>query len=355
MRFAVVLLGVVLAVVLLLVPSIGTPITDIQIRITTDEEANVDIWVNGVNLDDKIDQLEKDVQDLYDRLTRVKVTFYDFVVYSAYKDKLMKSYDLAISTLFSKLQRTNDTEEKERIIERIVVIMDKQRKVEAMTDRLLLKVLSDLKAEEVEYPELGWWDIYGEHRSFDEVVKPYKPVDLRITDCYSEIGKSHVVRGGDIVIEGLVCGYGIASTEHVKAYLLDPESGKKEKSLASTEVGENLTTWNNVRIEWIAPAKFRLIINTRDLYSGMKIVRFEYGNDSVSVPFIVLEPYIKAEKIGNFLLIRTNIPAVVVKYNNVTQVYSVLNHKRYVYVGNVTTPITVQGYNTYSFVKVQVN
>ena len=354
MKKLAVVLGFV-ALALLLVPSIGKPITDIQIRITTDEEANVDIWVNGVNLDDKIDQLEKDVQDLYDRLTKVRVTVYDFVIYTTYKERLMKAYDLAISTLFSRLQRINDTEEKERVIGQIIAIMNKQRKVEAMTNKLLLKVLSDLKAEEAEYPELGWWDVYGEHKSFEDVVKPYEPVDLRITDCYSEIGRSHVVRGGNITIEGLVYEYGTVSSKPVRIFLLDPESGEKEKHLISAEVGENRTSWSNVRIEWITPAKFRLSINTKEMYPGMKVIRLEYDDNNVSVPFVVLKPYIEAERFGNFLLIRTNIPAVVVEYNDVTQVHNILNHKKYVYVGNVTTPITVQGYNAYSFVSVQAN
>ena len=144
------------------------------------------------------------------------------------------------------------------------------------------------------------------------------------------------------------------SNRLVKIYLTDPESGEKEKLLTFVEVGENRSS-ADAKIEWISPAKFRLSIDTRDMYSGMKVVRFEYEDYNVSTPFVVLEPYIKAEKFGNFLLIRTNIPTIVVRYDNVTQVHNVLNHKKYVYIGNVTTPVIVQGYNAYSFVRVQVN
>lgn len=321
--------------------------------IDTDNETPINVFINGISLNDKIDQLEKDVQDLYNRLSSITITIYDYLIFNEYRARLQSVYDNAFYALYSKLLLTNKTEEKEEIIGKIAEILKKKKMLEKMEDSMLMKLLTDLrKGEEVvSYPELGWWDIYNEHHGFEDTdLKPYEPVDFRLTDCYSEIGKSHVVRGGDIVIEGVIYRYGVVGNDRIKVYLTDPESGEKERLIVVSEIGYNKTL-DNVKVEWLTPTVFRITIDTKDMSPGLKKVTVKFEDYKVYCTFKVLEPYIKAEKVGRFVVVYTNIPAISVKYNGTVQTYKVPNHHIYVYVGNVTK-VTVEGANDYNFVRV---
>ena len=287
-----------------LIPSFATtsPVKHItvQVEITSNStHIPVNIYVNGMNLNNRVNDLQNAFDSLVNDMMKTKMTVVDFLYMTQLKDKLLKAYD----DLLMKLLTSNKTSPKE-----ISNILSKREAVQAKADALLIRMLSSISStKHHETRSLGWYDMFGNHKSFMDTEPINYPVDLRITDCYSSIGKSAVLKGGTIYITGFLYTYGMTVSNGFKVKLIDPETNSKPELLFTTGQDENCTGVK-ASLKWKTPSSFVISINTSDMPCGLKQVDISYQNYTVSCQFYVIKPYIHIQKFGHYMRIVTNYP-----------------------------------------------
>ena len=262
------------------------------------------VYVNGMNLNNKVNDLQNEFDSLVNDMMKTKMTVVDFLYMTQLKDKLLKAYD----DLLVKLLTSNKTSPKE-----ISNIINKREAVQAKADALLIRMLSSISSssEHHETKSLGWYDMFGNHRAFTDTELINYPIDLRITDCYSSIGRSAVLKGGTIYITGFLYTYGTTVSDGFKVKLIDPETNSKPELLLSTGQGENCTG-TKASLKWRTSSSFVISINTSDMPCGLNEVDISYRSYTVSCQFYVIKPYIHIQKFGQYTRITTNYPELVV-------------------------------------------
>ena len=290
-----------------LIPSFATtattgPVKHITVQVevaSNNTHIPVNVYVDGMNLKNKVNDLQNAFDSLVNDMMKTKMTVVDFLYMTQLKDKLLKAYD----DLLMKLLTSNKTNTKE-----IYNILNKREAVQAKADALLINMLSSIyPTKHHETRSLGWYDMFGNHKSFacSELIN--YPIDLRITDCYSSIGKSAVLKGGTVYITGFLYTYGTTVSNGFKVKLTDPETNSKPELLFATGQGDNVTG-TIASLVWTTPSEFRIAINTSNMPCGLKQIDISYQNCTVSCQFYVIKPYIHIQKFGHYMRIETNYP-----------------------------------------------
>jgi len=289
------------------------PVKHVTVTVDTvmnDTRTQVNIFVNGVNIDDRIDELQSEYQMLYDEMIKGKMGISDYMMLSKIRNELINLYNTKIA---SAMQSGNVSEVRK--------IADMESRLLEMHDDVVTKLAYDISQQENnKYVDRGWFDIYGNHRDFgDAEYLVNDEFEFRLDDCKSEIGRSAVLQGGTIKIYGTISLYNWGTTKHLKVILADPDSRVKPQTIISTELGEDASS-EFARIHWIYPTQFVIEINTTEMVPGLKRIDVKFDGYVVSCVFEVIRPYINTEKVGQFVKIYTNYPELQVKSGNTTKV-----------------------------------
>ena len=245
-----------LAVLMLATPAMAA------VKLTVITSGRTFVFVNGVSL--------KKYDELAEKLTRERIGLKELAAFFLLKDKL---YRAVLEALADAIRR-GDSRNASKYVSEL-------GRIEGEADMVLLKFLESTSEEET---GMGWFDIYGNHRSFnctDYYINP--EFDFRLTDCRSDVGRSVVERGGTLIVSGVLMDRrGIGGPLVVK--LVDPDDGRVT-TLLYDQIGESKPGWR-CNISWIG-CDFLLKVNTTGLRPGVKELVFEYGNYSVSCCFRV--------------------------------------------------------------------
>jgi len=278
----------------------------VSMSVVVDYEDNrtpVNVFVNGINLDDKIDELESQYYSLARALDRLRLTVADYVMFAEVKNRLLKAYDEKLAEV------AGNASEVKRLLE-------KREATELQADRLMIRILSSLGGIS-KTTDRGWIDIYGNHRDFDDPEYVINPdFDFRLTDCRSSIGRSAVLIGDELVVKGVLYLAGWSTTRELKVYLIDPESNEPRDLVAYAPQGQNVS-FGDASIEWLTPSVFVVRIRTDGMLPGLKQVDVEFEGYTVSCTFVVVKPFIVKQEFGNYTRIVTNYPAIVVNGSKV--------------------------------------
>ena len=267
----------------------------LQIFVQTSRSMPTAVYVNEENFKEKLDRLENQYNELYANMRSIKANLNDYLYLSLFGLKIVKAYDRAI---LDALRSGNVSE--------AVKLMQKRDLFEQKNLMILLNALSS-RASKITYSPMGWFDSAGNHHNFGDYILLGENYAFEVTDCYSAIGKSHVLKGDKITIKGFI--YRPQTTgEEFKVILIDPHG--KRVLLWDGSVGENYTT-RNFAIRW-SWCYFNITIDTKDMTCGLKQVDLVSGNDTVSVQFVVVKPYLKVYHYDGWTEIVTNRPSVVV-------------------------------------------
>jgi len=308
------LIGVVVAICMSTgaLGDVPPPVKHVTVTVDTvmnDTRTQVNVFVNGVNIDDEIDELQSEYQMLYDEMIKGKMGIADYMMLSKIRNELINLFNTKI---VSAIQSGNVSEVRK--------IADMESRLLEMHDDVVTKLAYDVSQQESEYVDRGWFDIYGNHRNFgDAEYLVNDEFEFRLDDCKSEIGRSAVLQGGTIKIYGTISLYNWGTTKHLKVILADPDSGLSPQTIISTELGEDASS-EFARMHWIYPTQFVIEINTTEMVPGLKRVDVKFDGYVVSCVFEVIRPYINTEKVGQFVKIYTNYPELQVKSGNTTKV-----------------------------------
>ncbi len=295
-------------IVLLVLACIGlASAKSLQISITTNRTAPTSVVVNGMNFNNEINKLQNEYNQLAETLATTKASLNDYLYLTLFGIKVVKAYDLAIVNAL----KNNDTAKALQLIQ----------KRDALEQKNLIILLQALtrKVPATKYPSLGWFDTAGDHHDFSDVILMDKNYDFRITDCYSNIGESHVLKGCVIHVMGFLYEPSRTGSEF-KIVLIDPHG--KKLLLWDGSVGENFTT-PDLTITWNGCC-FNITLNTSSMTLGLKQLNLINGNDTVSVQFVVVKPYLKVYHYNGWTEIVTNRPTIKVDGKTVHPVNGVL-------------------------------
>jgi len=297
----------VLALLVLCIGIASATVVTMQVSVNDNKTIPlVNVFVNGINLDNKVKNLESEYDQLYNYLMNTKVTIADLMMFVHLKYKLLESLDRMI---------VNGIKEGKNVTDLIM----KKRMIEAKSDALMLRILSGLMSGK-KSTDMGWFDNYGNHRSFGEVMI-LRPNEVRLTDCSSREGRSVVVKGDSIKISGFVYFNGATNKELV-VKLTDPYTGRTETVIGS-ELGQNVSN-AEASIVWPTKNGFVITLNTSGMTLGLKQVSITFGNYTAYCQFVVEKPYIKEIHVGDMLRIQTNYPYLIVDGKKVSVVDGVL-------------------------------
>jgi len=281
-----------------------------EVTVTTNNTYTpVTVVVNGINLNNKVSTLEDEYNQLYNTLMKTKIGVLDYIYFSQLEDKVIKAIH---QKLIEALKNGNYTT--------VEKLLKDEYEVNQKSRMLLLHLLTYLTEQKYnEYPSLGWFDIYGNHRSFNPTDYYINPnFDFRITNCYSSLGQSVVVHGGSIKITGVLYLGGNTTNQRLIVKLVDPESGKKPQILVSSALGENMTGFN-AKIEWLSPSYFVITINTTSMDLGQKEVILKFGEYKVATQFVVVPGVLNIQKFGEWYRVTTTYPRLELVYRDGTK------------------------------------
>jgi len=347
---------------------------NMEIWVYVNTTGNVVVYVNGVPLDDRINDLETKYDSLENYMNSVESDVYDYITLTEMRDRLVNLHRFYISVLqdeLSKLNESKDGKKIEAIQQEINEHMRAIDEVYAQADEMLVNILlrfQDRLNSQQEFSYDGWYDQYGNFHHFKEVDDHFVTDKVfRIIDCYSAIGQSKVLRGDWITIEGYNSyGEGVASTAKQYLNFFDPISGKTTKRIYY--LGEELNA-KDFKVSW-EDNKFTIKLRMdKDVKEGMKQITLvrdipDCGSEcpkKVSVTFEVVEPYIKLiiPKVyagQPFAIgVETNLPQAVVKVDG--KEYTVGSGRSHIYIEPVYSNFTVEasGVRQFDWVKTVTN
>ena len=296
------------AVLLLALVCIGlASAKSLQIYISTNRTAPTSVVVNGMNFHNEINKLQNEYDQLSKALATTKASLNDYLYLTLFGMKVVKAYDIAIINAL----KNNDTA-------KALELIQKRDALEQKNLVILLQALTR-KVPATKYQSLGWFDTAGDHHDFSDVVLMDENYDFRVTDCYSSIGESHVLKGGVIHITGFLYEPSKIG-DSFKIVLIDPHG--KKLLLWDGSVGENFTS-PELNVTWNGCC-FNITLNTSSMTLGLKQLDLISGNDTVSVQFVVVKPYLKVYHYDGWTEIVTNRPTVKVDGKIVHPVNGVL-------------------------------
>jgi len=325
------------ALLLLLIAGItgATNVMKVWLNINADD---VSVYLNGLPLDDEIN----DLRDKYDALSNyielVDSDVYDYILLNEIKSRLLSKHIQAISYLQQELM-TNESlsdEEKQLIISKIREHNSDMLNIQNDADNKLIKILLRYERrinEGEDFSYGGYYDVNGNFRHFKEEDDRYTRDDVfRITNCYSELGISKVLQGGWITIEGINSyGIGVSSNSKMKVIYFDPVKGD-EKTYAF-ENGDNLN-YSDTSIRWIGNAFILKLKIDKDTI-GMKqvtIKRFLNGGgeeEEISVVFDVIRPNLNVFTVSQngkvVVSVNTNLNKIKISYGDEDKTIRTIN------------------------------
>jgi len=292
-------------------------------------QTHVLVFVNGVSLNDRIDELENQYRVVSNHLKQIDSNVYDYILLNEMKSRLITVHQYAIQALQREIA-INDSlteEQKEAILAEIAKHNTEILKVQNDADSILINILmryQKMVAEKEEFSYGGYHDVYGDFRYFKEVDDEYPTENVfRITDCYSELGRSKVLQGGWITIKG-ISSYGTLSTSRgIDVIYYDPATGVEKKYLNLNRGLLNEIKYPDFIIKWdknVFEIKLKIDENTPEGMKQVTISRIgaDGKSESVKVVFDVVKPQLKVHattyngKIAT--TIQTNLNKVIVEY-----------------------------------------
>jgi len=292
-------------------------------------QTHVLVFVNGVSLNDRIDELENQYRVVSNHLKQIDSNVYDYILLNEMKSRLITVHQYAIQALQREIA-INDSlteEQKEAILAEIAKHNTEILKVQNDADSILINILmryQKMVAEKEEFSYGGYHDVYGDFRYFKEVDDEYPTENVfRITDCYSELGRSKVLQGGWITIKG-ISSYGTLSTSRgIDVIYYDPATGVEKKYLDLDRGFLNEIKYSDFIIKWdknVFEIKLKIDENTPEGMKQVTISRIgaDGKSESVKVVFDVVKPQLKVHattyngKIAT--TIQTNLNKVIVEY-----------------------------------------
>jgi len=292
-------------------------------------QTHVLVFVNGVSLNDRIDELENQYRVVSNHLKQIDSNVYDYILLNEMKSRLITVHQYAIQALQREIA-INDSlteEQKEAILAEIAKHNTEILKVQNDADSILINILmryQKMVAEKEEFSYGGYHDVYGDFRYFKEVDDEYPTENVfRITDCYSELGQSKVLQGGWITIKG-ISSYGTLSTSRgIDVIYYDPATGVERKYLNLNRGLLNEIKYPDFIIKWdknVFEIRLKIDENTPEGMKQVTISRIgaDGKSESVKVVFDVVKPQLKVHattyngKIAT--TIQTNLNKVVVEY-----------------------------------------
>ncbi|MHC1624659.1 MAG: hypothetical protein ACXQS2_01475 [Methermicoccaceae archaeon] len=348
--------------------STENPLMDVQVRIKANQ-THVLVFVNGVSLNDKIDELQKEYSVVSNHLKLIDSNVYDYILLNEMKSRLTRMHQYAIQALQKELA-LNDSltdEQREAIYNEIAKHSADITKIQSDADNILINILmryQKMISEKESFSYGGYHDIYGDFRYFKEVDDVYLTEDVfRITDCYSELGQSKVLQGGWITIKG-ISSYGTMTTSRgIDVIYYDPAAGEERKYLDLSRGWFN--EWYNYKdfeIKWdknIFEIKLKI---DEDTPEGMKQVTIQRENmegktETVKVVFDVVRPQLEVyttEYDGMIAVtVKTNLDKVRIKYGDEVRELTVQFDRVFTMFKKMNaTELTVSGVGDFDFVKV---
>ena len=292
-------------------------------------QTHVLVFVNGVSLNDRIDELENQYRVVSNHLKQIDSNVYDYILLNEMKSRLVTMHQYVIQALQREIA-INDSlteEQKEAILAEIAKHNTEILKVQNDADNILINILmryQKMVAEKEEFSYGGYHDVYGDFRYFKEVDDEYPTENVfRITDCYSELGQSKVLQGGWITIKG-ISSYGTLSTSRgIDVIYYDPATGVEKKYLDLDRGFLNEIKYSDFIIKWdknVFEIKLKIDENTPEGMKQVTISRIgaDGKSESVKVVFDVVKPQLKVHattyngKVAT--TIQTNLNKVIVEY-----------------------------------------